>query len=50
MPESGDDISPVIMHRFEYDNFRTEFDALFADQTGKVVHDWPSIACADFRR
>jgi threonine 3-dehydrogenase len=30
MLESGVDISPVITHRFEYDDFRTEFDAMLA--------------------
>jgi len=35
---------PVIVYRFEYDDFRTGFDATLAGQTGKVVLDWTSLA------
>jgi threonine 3-dehydrogenase len=44
MLESGVDITPVITHRFEYDDFQTGFDAMILGQTGKVVLDWTSLA------
>lgn len=40
MLESGLDISPVITHRFAYDQFEQGFDALISGQAGKVVLDW----------
>ncbi len=42
MLESGVDISPVITHRFQYDDFQAGFDAMIAGQTGKVILDWTS--------
>jgi threonine 3-dehydrogenase len=44
MLESGVDISPVITHRFRYDEFQAGFDAMIAVQTGKVILDWTSLA------
>jgi len=38
--QSGVDISPVITHRFRYDEFQLGFDAMISGQTGKVVLDW----------
>jgi len=43
MLESGVDISPVITHRFEYDDYQLGFDAMISGQTGKVVLDWTSL-------
>lgn len=42
--ESGVDITPVITHRFPYDEFQQGFDAMISGQTGKVVLDWTSLA------
>jgi len=39
MIESGLDISPVITHRFAFENFQKGFDAMISGQTGKVVLD-----------
>ncbi|HEX4019841.1 MAG TPA: L-threonine 3-dehydrogenase [Acidobacteriaceae bacterium] len=44
MIESGVDISPVITHRFAYNDFQQGFDAMISGQTGKVVLDWTSLA------
>jgi threonine 3-dehydrogenase len=44
MLESGVDISPVITHRFAYNDFQKGFDAMISGQTGKVVLDWTSLA------
>jgi threonine 3-dehydrogenase len=41
--ESGVDITPVITHRFRYDEFQKGFDAMISGQTGKVVLDWTSL-------
>jgi threonine 3-dehydrogenase len=43
MLESGVDISPVITHRFTYNEFQKGFDAMVSGQTGKVVLDWTSL-------
>jgi threonine 3-dehydrogenase len=40
MLESGVDISRVITHRFNYDEFQKGFDAMITGQTGKVILDW----------
>jgi threonine 3-dehydrogenase len=40
--DSGLDISPVITHRFRYDEFEWGFDAMISGQAGKVVLDWTS--------
>ena len=39
MLESGLDISPVITHRFAFEDFQQGFDAMISGQTGKVVLD-----------
>ena len=41
--ESGVDISPVITHRFPYNEFQKGFDAMMSGQTGKVVLDWTNV-------
>jgi threonine 3-dehydrogenase len=41
--ESGVDISPVITHRFPYNEFQKGFDAMVSGQTGKVVLDWTNV-------
>ncbi len=43
MIESGLDISPVITHRFAFDDFQKGFDAMISGQTGKVVLDLTSL-------
>ena len=43
MLDSGLDISPVITHRFRYDEFQKGFDAMTSGQAGKVVLDWTSL-------
>jgi threonine 3-dehydrogenase len=44
MIESGVDISPVITHRFRYDEFEDGFQAMISGKTGKVVLDWTSLS------
>ena len=43
MLDSGLDISPVITHRFPYDEFQKGFDAMISGNTGKVVLDWTRL-------
>src|ERR1700677_1544335 len=43
MLESGLDISPVITHRFNYDDFEQGFEVMISGQTGKVILDWTSL-------
>jgi threonine 3-dehydrogenase len=43
MLDSGVDISPVITHRFPYQEFQQGFDAMISGQTGKVILDWTSL-------
>jgi threonine 3-dehydrogenase len=43
MLESGVDISPIITHRFAYNNFQQGFDAMISGQTGKVILDWRDL-------
>jgi threonine 3-dehydrogenase len=43
MLDSGLDISPVITHRFKYDEFQKGFDAMISGQAGKVVLDWTGV-------
>jgi threonine 3-dehydrogenase len=38
--ESGLDLSPVITHRFEIDDFQKGFDAMLSGQAGKVILSW----------
>ncbi|HRY74003.1 MAG TPA: L-threonine 3-dehydrogenase, partial [Spirochaetia bacterium] len=37
MIRSGLDISPVITHRFKFDDFQKGFDAMLSGESGKVV-------------
>ncbi|OHE66327.1 MAG: hypothetical protein A2Z99_10235 [Treponema sp. GWB1_62_6] len=34
---SGLDVSPVITHRFDFDEFQQGFDAMLTGQSGKVI-------------
>ena len=43
MLEQGLDISPVITHRFAYDEFEPAFEAMHSGNTGKVVLNWTKI-------
>jgi len=43
MIESGLDISPVITHRYAFEDFQKGFDAMISGQTGKVVLDLTNI-------
>jgi threonine 3-dehydrogenase len=43
MIESGLDISPVITHRYAFEDFQQGFDAMISGQTGKVVLDLTTI-------
>jgi threonine 3-dehydrogenase len=43
MIETGLDISPVITHRFAFEDFQQGFDAMISGQTGKVVLDLTNI-------
>jgi threonine 3-dehydrogenase len=44
MIESGLDISPVITHRFAFEDFQEGFDAMISGQTGKVVLNLTNIS------
>ena len=44
MIESGLDISPVITHRFAFEDFQHGFDAMISGQTGKVVLNLTNIS------
>ena len=41
--ESGVDISPVITHRFAYQEFEMGFAAMISGRAGKVILDWRKI-------
>jgi len=43
MLQSGLDISPVITHRFRYDEFEAGFEAAASGDSGKVLLDWREI-------
>jgi threonine 3-dehydrogenase len=43
MLESGVDISPVITHRFAYDEYQKGFAAMISGQAGKVILDWRDV-------
>src|SRR4051794_26172323 len=43
MLQSGLDISPVITHRFRYDEFEAGFAAAASGDSGKVLLDWRKI-------
>jgi threonine 3-dehydrogenase len=40
MLQSGLDLSPVITHRFAFDEFQSGFDAMLSGNCGKVVLTW----------
>ena len=40
MIQSGLDISPVITHRFRYDEFERGFEAMQTGESGKVILNW----------
>jgi threonine 3-dehydrogenase len=44
MLDSGLDISPVITHRYRYDQYEEGFAAMISGNTGKVVLDWTSLS------
>jgi threonine 3-dehydrogenase len=44
MLQSGVDISPVITHRFKYNEFEKGFEAMVSGQTGKVILDWRELS------
>jgi threonine 3-dehydrogenase len=43
MIESGLDISPVITHRFPWQEFEKGFEVMRTGEAGKVVLDWSSV-------
>lgn len=43
MLDSGLDISPVITHRFRYDEYEKGFAAMTSGNAGKVILDWTSL-------
>lgn len=43
MLESGLDISKVITHRLNYDEFEKGFDAMRSGNSGKVILDWQNV-------
>jgi threonine 3-dehydrogenase len=43
MLESGLDITPVITHRYRFDEYEKGFDAMRAGGSGKVILDWTSL-------
>ncbi|MCS7024601.1 MAG: L-threonine 3-dehydrogenase [Bryobacteraceae bacterium] len=40
MVEQGLDITPVITHRYAYDEFEKGFQAMMSGESGKVILDW----------
>jgi threonine 3-dehydrogenase len=40
MIQNGLDISPVVTHRFRYDQFESAFDVVRSGRSGKVILDW----------
>ncbi|MGB6689436.1 MAG: L-threonine 3-dehydrogenase [Terracidiphilus sp.] len=43
MLESGVDITPVITHRFKWNEFQKGFDAMISGQAAKVILDWTNL-------
>jgi len=41
--ESGVDITPVITHRFAWNDFQKGFDAMISGQAAKVIIDWTGL-------
>jgi threonine 3-dehydrogenase len=37
---SGLDVSKIITHRYDIDEFQKGFDAMLSGQSGKVILDW----------
>ena len=44
MIQGGLDISPVITHRFGYDEFEKGFDLMRSGQSGKVILNWEDVS------
>ena len=44
MLQSGLDLSPIITHRFPYDDFQQAFDIMRSGQSGKVILNWPAAS------
>jgi len=40
--QSGLDLSPIITHRFDIDDFQQGFDEMRSGHSGKVILNWPS--------
>jgi threonine 3-dehydrogenase len=40
MLQSGLNLSPIVTHRFHFDDFQKGFDAMRSGQSGKVVLTW----------
>jgi threonine 3-dehydrogenase len=40
MLQSGLDLSPVITHRFGYQDFEQGFEVMMSGQSGKVILNW----------
>ena len=40
MIQSGLDISPVITHRFPYEQYQEGFELMRSGRCGKIVLDW----------
>ncbi len=43
MLESGLDISPVITHRFPWEDFEQGFEVMRSGESGKVILDWRNL-------
>ena len=43
MVQAGLDISPVITHRFDIQDWQKGFDAMISGQSGKVILDWTTL-------
>jgi threonine 3-dehydrogenase len=41
--ESGLDLSPIVTHRFRYDDFAQGFEAMRSGNSGKVILDWTCV-------
>ena len=41
--ESGLDLTPIITHRFRYDEFAQGFEAMRSGNSGKVILDWSCV-------
>jgi len=43
MIESGLDITPVITHRFDCNDFRQGFEVMCSGKSGKVILNWENV-------